>query len=171
MPQARRQTSERRRTSRRGGSTPSTTSAQRDELRHELRQISDNDDTAIAGLVAIRVEEAVESSDLDAKTFSLVNLAALIATGGDDASYLLHVGAALDAGASVDEVTGVLDLDRAERRRVQDGRGGRPARDGAGHHDRGGRCERRVVAVREPRRTAFARTMPTSSPEVPPRRP
>ena len=35
-------------------------------------------------------------------------LAALIATGGDDASYLLHVGAALDAGASVDEVTGVL---------------------------------------------------------------
>lgn len=108
MPQARRQTSERRRTSRRGGSTPSTTSAQRDELRHELRQISDNDDTAIAGLVAIRVEEAVESSDLDAKTFSLVNLAALIATGGDDASYLLHVGAALDAGASVDEVTGVL---------------------------------------------------------------
>ena len=42
MPQARRQTSERRRTSRRGGSTPSTTSAQRDELRHELRQISDS---------------------------------------------------------------------------------------------------------------------------------
>src|SRR6185369_1086536 len=104
MPQARKQTSERRRTNRRGGSTPSTTPAQRDEL----RQISDNDDTAIAGLVAIRVEEAVESSDLDAKTFSLVNLAALIATGGDDASYLLHVGAALDAGASVDEVTGVL---------------------------------------------------------------
>lgn len=64
--------------------------------------------TAIADLVAIRVEEAVESSDLDAKTFSLVNLAALIATGGDDASHLLHVGAALDAGASVDEVTGVL---------------------------------------------------------------
>jgi alkylhydroperoxidase/carboxymuconolactone decarboxylase family protein YurZ len=35
----------------------------------------------------------------------MVNLAALIATGGDDASYLLHVGAALDAGASVDEIT------------------------------------------------------------------
>jgi len=38
----------------------------------------------------------------------MVNLAALIATGGDDASYLLHVGAALDAGASVDELTAVL---------------------------------------------------------------
>jgi alkylhydroperoxidase/carboxymuconolactone decarboxylase family protein YurZ len=32
----------------------------------------------------------------------------LIATGGDDASYILHVGAALDAGASVEEVTAVL---------------------------------------------------------------
>ena len=52
--------------------------------------------------------EAVDTSDLDGKTFALANIAALIATGGDDASYLLHVGAALDAGASVDEITGVL---------------------------------------------------------------
>jgi 4-carboxymuconolactone decarboxylase len=80
-----------------------------DEQRDSLRDISQNDETAIASLVAIRVEEAVDASDLDAKTFGLVNLAALIATGGgDDASYLLHVGAALDAGASVDEVTAVL---------------------------------------------------------------
>ena len=49
-----------------------------------------------------------EPSDLDAKMFAMVNIAALIATGGDDASYLLHVTAALDAGASVDEITGVL---------------------------------------------------------------
>jgi hypothetical protein len=38
----------------------------------------------------------------------MCNLAALIAAGGDDSSYLLHVTAALDAGASVDEITGVL---------------------------------------------------------------
>jgi alkylhydroperoxidase/carboxymuconolactone decarboxylase family protein YurZ len=79
-----------------------------DEQRDALQNIHDNDDGAIAELVAIRVEEAVEDSELDAKSFALVNLAALIATGGDDASYLLHVGAALDAGASVDEVTDVL---------------------------------------------------------------
>jgi 4-carboxymuconolactone decarboxylase len=79
-----------------------------DEQRDTLQTISDNDQTAIAELVAIRVEEAVEASELDARTFALVNLAALIATGGDDASYLLHVGAALDAGASVDEITDVL---------------------------------------------------------------
>ena len=79
-----------------------------DEQRDTLQTISDNDQTAIAELVAIRVEEAVEASELDARTFALVNLAALIATGGDDASYLLHVAAALDAGASVDEITDVL---------------------------------------------------------------
>jgi hypothetical protein len=32
----------------------------------------------------------------------------LVATGGDEASYLLYVTAALDAGASVDVVTAVL---------------------------------------------------------------
>jgi 4-carboxymuconolactone decarboxylase len=83
---------------------PQTTDEQRDRLQH----ISDNDESTIAELVAIRVEEAVDASDLDAKTFAIANLAALIATGGDDASYLLHVTAALAAGASVDEITGVL---------------------------------------------------------------
>jgi alkylhydroperoxidase/carboxymuconolactone decarboxylase family protein YurZ len=84
--------------------SPQTTHEQRDRLQH----ISDNDESTIAELVSIRVEEAVDASDLDAKTFAIANLAALIATGGDDASYLLHVTAALDAGASVDEITGVL---------------------------------------------------------------
>jgi 4-carboxymuconolactone decarboxylase len=83
---------------------PQTTDEQRDTLQH----ISDNDESAIAQLVAIRVEEAMDASDLDAKTFALVNLAALIAGGGDDSSYLLYVSAALDAGASVDEITDVL---------------------------------------------------------------
>jgi 4-carboxymuconolactone decarboxylase len=81
-----------------------TTDEQRDRLQH----IHDNDEQALDDLIAIRVQEAVDTSDLDAKMFAMVNIAALIATGGDDASYLLHVTAALDAGASVDEITGVL---------------------------------------------------------------
>src|SRR4030081_1412775 len=94
---------------RRRQSTQQATQQQpNDEQRERLQDISDNDDTAIADLVAIRVAEAVDDSDLDAKTFSLVNIAALVATGGDEASYLLHVTAAIDAGASVDEITGVL---------------------------------------------------------------
>ena len=85
-------------------SPPQTT----DEQRDRLQQISENDDSAIAELLEIRIEEAVDASDLDAKTFALTNLAALIATGGDDASYLLYVSSAIDAGASADEITGVL---------------------------------------------------------------
>jgi alkylhydroperoxidase/carboxymuconolactone decarboxylase family protein YurZ len=84
--------------------SPNTTDEQRDRLQH----IHDNDEQALDDLITIRVEEAVDASDLDAKMFAMVNIAALIATGGDDASYLLHVTAALDAGASVDEITGVL---------------------------------------------------------------
>ncbi len=79
-----------------------------EEQRDRLRDISNNDENAIAELVSIRLTEAVHTSDLDAKTLALVNIAAVIATGGDDSSYLLHVTAALDAGASVDEITGVL---------------------------------------------------------------
>jgi 4-carboxymuconolactone decarboxylase len=79
-----------------------------DEQRDRLRDISSSDESAIAELVSIRLTEAVDTSDLDAKTFSLANIAALIAGGGDESSYLLHVTAALDAGASVDEITGVL---------------------------------------------------------------
>jgi 4-carboxymuconolactone decarboxylase len=84
--------------------SPNTTDEQRDRLQH----IHDNDEQALDALIAIRVQEAVDASDLDAKMFAMVNIAALIATGGDDVSYLLHVTAALDAGASVDEITGVL---------------------------------------------------------------
>lgn len=83
---------------------PQTTDQQRDQL----QQISDSDEAAIAEVISIRIAEAVDDSNLDAKTFALVNLAALIAVGGDESSYLLHITAALDAGASVDEITGVL---------------------------------------------------------------
>ncbi|MEA2306459.1 MAG: 4-carboxymuconolactone decarboxylase [Solirubrobacteraceae bacterium] len=83
---------------------PATT----DQQRNDLRDIAHNDDSTIANLITIRIQEAVDASELDAKTFALTNIAALIATGGDLDSYLLHVTAALDAGASVDEVTGVL---------------------------------------------------------------
>jgi hypothetical protein len=82
--------------------SPNTTDEQRDRLQH----IDDNDEQALDDLITICVQEAVDASDLDAS--SRWSTSRLIATGGDDASYLLHVTAALDAGASVDEITGVL---------------------------------------------------------------
>jgi alkylhydroperoxidase/carboxymuconolactone decarboxylase family protein YurZ len=96
------------RSRRSSGSSGSSEQRSNEEQRDTLRDISENDDGAIADLVAIRVREAVSGSDLDPKTFALVNIAALVANGGDEASYVLHVTAALDAGASVDEVTAVL---------------------------------------------------------------
>ena len=79
-----------------------------EEQREQLRHISDADDSSIAELIEIRVAEAIDGSDLDSKTFALVNLSALIAGGGDESLYILWVTAALDAGASVDEITSVL---------------------------------------------------------------
>jgi alkylhydroperoxidase/carboxymuconolactone decarboxylase family protein YurZ len=72
-----------------------------------LQGISDNDAGAIQALIAIEVEN-VEASGLDARTHALVSLGALVATGADIASYIFQVDRAVDAGATPDEVIGVL---------------------------------------------------------------
>jgi 4-carboxymuconolactone decarboxylase len=53
-------------------------------------------------------EAAQESSGLDARTFSLVKIAALIALDSPPASYLWQIANALDAGATPQEILGVL---------------------------------------------------------------
>jgi 4-carboxymuconolactone decarboxylase len=53
-------------------------------------------------------EIALERSGLDARTFSLVKIAALIAVDAPPASYLWQVPNALDAGATPGEILGVL---------------------------------------------------------------
>jgi len=53
-------------------------------------------------------EAAQESSGLDARTFGLVKIAALIALDSPPASYLWQVANALDAGATPEEILGVL---------------------------------------------------------------
>ena len=53
-------------------------------------------------------EAAQESSGLDARTFGLVKIAALIALDAPPASYLWQVSNALDSGASPAEILGVL---------------------------------------------------------------
>ena len=50
----------------------------------------------------------VRSSGLDDKTDALVRLAALVAVGASATSYRCTVAAALDRGASVDEVIGTM---------------------------------------------------------------
>ena len=52
--------------------------------------------------------EMQERSGLDARSFALVKIAALIALDAPPASYLWQVANALDAGATAGEILGVL---------------------------------------------------------------
>lgn len=53
-------------------------------------------------------ELSLESSGLDERTFALVKIAALIALDAPPASYAWQVANALDAGATPEDILGVL---------------------------------------------------------------
>lgn len=51
---------------------------------------------------------SLEHTELDPATLVLVRLAALAAVGAPTASYLMHVGPAVDSGLTLDQVQDVL---------------------------------------------------------------
>jgi 4-carboxymuconolactone decarboxylase len=62
-----------------------------------------------ADIAACFVDEVgTEPKDLDPKTLSLVRLGALIAVNGAVPSFGAHADAAVNAGATVDEIVAVL---------------------------------------------------------------
>ena len=65
-------------------------------------------DTDILGEATDMREQLRAGSSLDAKTFSLVKIGALVALDAGPASYVWQVQAALDAGATPQEILGVL---------------------------------------------------------------
>jgi alkylhydroperoxidase/carboxymuconolactone decarboxylase family protein YurZ len=65
-------------------------------------------DMEVLGEVLELREAMQERSGLDARTFGLVKIAALVAVDAPPASYLWQVANALDAGASPAEILGVL---------------------------------------------------------------
>ena len=65
-------------------------------------------DLAVLGEALELREAAQEASGLDARTFGLVKIAALIALDSPPASYLWQIANALDAGATPAEILGVL---------------------------------------------------------------
>ena len=72
-----------------------------------LRRLSLNDETTLEGVLGSGVGD-LETSELGAKTTSLVRLGALVATESADASYQWAVGVALASGASEEEIVDVL---------------------------------------------------------------
>jgi len=65
-------------------------------------------DTEILGEATDLREHLRAETSLDAKTFSLVKIGALVALDAGPASYVWQVKAALDAGASPQEILSVL---------------------------------------------------------------
>jgi 4-carboxymuconolactone decarboxylase len=78
-----------------------------DETREVLAGVAIGDLEVLDEVLAIR-ETAQASSGLDARSFSLVKIAALIALDAPPASYLWQVSSALDAGATPQDLLGVL---------------------------------------------------------------
>jgi 4-carboxymuconolactone decarboxylase len=78
-----------------------------DETRDVLAGVATGDLDVLDEVLAIR-ETAQASSGLDARSFSLVKIAALIALDAPPASYLWQVASALDAGATPQDLLGVL---------------------------------------------------------------
>ena len=72
-----------------------------------LRRLAVSDEAAIGSIFASEIADA-ENSELGERTRSLVRLAALVATESAAPSYQWAVNVALAAGASEDEVSGVL---------------------------------------------------------------
>jgi alkylhydroperoxidase/carboxymuconolactone decarboxylase family protein YurZ len=78
----------------------------------QLRRLALHDEEFIESVLAVnlnaRLDEDDEALRLSPKTHALVRLAALLALGAAPVSYQWNVGAALDAGATTDEILGTM---------------------------------------------------------------
>lgn len=72
-----------------------------------IRGVATHDVSVLEGLLMAR-QGNIEASGLDARTFSLVSIASLIALDAAPASYLWQIGMALESGVTAEEILGVL---------------------------------------------------------------
>ena len=77
------------------------------EYQERLRSLALSDDSFVGSVLGM-AHDTVEISRLDAKTHALVRLAALLAVDAGQSSYNASVEVALAAGASLDEIVGIL---------------------------------------------------------------
>jgi 4-carboxymuconolactone decarboxylase len=78
----------------------------------QLRRLALHDEAFIESVLAVNLDTGPPDDDealrLSPKTLALVRLAALLALGAAPVSYQWNVGAALDAGATPDEILGTM---------------------------------------------------------------
>src|SRR3954452_12514885 len=72
-----------------------------------LGRIAAGDAPVLETLLQMNLD-AAERSGLDAETYLLVRLAALVAMGAAPASYLITLGAAADSGLTIEQMQAVL---------------------------------------------------------------
>lgn len=78
-----------------------------DDTHQKIIGIAQHDPEVIESILRSRVAN-IEESELDPKTYSLVNIAALVALDAAPALYVWQIGLALDAGVTPEEILGVL---------------------------------------------------------------
>src|SRR5215208_2260560 len=77
------------------------------EFQERLRSMALSDDRFVASVLGMG-RDTIEVSGLDPKTHAMVRLAALLAVDAAPSSYNSSAELALAAGASLDEIVGVL---------------------------------------------------------------
>src|SRR4051794_13128947 len=77
------------------------------EYQERLRSMALSDDRFVASVLGMG-QDTIEASGLDPKTHAMVRLAALLAVGAAPSSYNASAELALAAGASLDEIVGIL---------------------------------------------------------------
>jgi len=77
------------------------------EYQERLRCLALNDEAFVRSVLGMG-QDTVEASRLDRKTHALVRLAALVATDASPSAYNCRAEIALAAGASFDEIVGIL---------------------------------------------------------------
>jgi alkylhydroperoxidase/carboxymuconolactone decarboxylase family protein YurZ len=70
--------------------------------------MTDSSPTPVLDTLAAMTAESLTRCDLDENSLLAARIAALVAVDAPVASYLMHVGAAVDAGVTIEQIQGIL---------------------------------------------------------------
>ncbi len=70
--------------------------------------MNDSSPTPVLDTLAAMTAESLARCDLDDNSLLAARIAALVAVGAPAASYLMHVGAAVEAGVTVEQIQNIL---------------------------------------------------------------